>query len=68
MIRRRSCLIILSPAIIGHWNVSFVLLFVDLMICNPNIYSSSIEGPNNNLPPLSPSLCHSRAPLLFLSD
>jgi len=68
MIRRRSCFIILLSTIMDHWNVSFVFLTVDSMICNPNIYSRSAEGSNNNLPLLSPSLCHSRAPLLFLSD
>ena len=68
VIRRRPCLIILLPAIMGHWNVSFVFLFVYSMIFNPNIYSSSIERPNNKLPLSSLSLCYSRAPLLFLSD
>ena len=32
------------------------------------IYSSNTEGPKNKLPLSSPSFCHSRAPLLFLSD
>ena len=51
-----------------YWNVSFVFLFVDSMICNPNIYSRGVEGPNNKLPLLSLSFCRSRALLLFLSD
>jgi len=68
IIRRRFCLIIPLSAIIGHWNVSFVFLFVDSMLCNPNIYSSSTEGPNNKWPLLFPFFCHSRAPLLFLSN
>jgi len=68
MIEKKLCLIILLPTIIGCWNVSFVFLFVNLMICNPNIYSSGTEGPNNKLPLLSSSLCHSRALLLFLSN
>jgi len=68
MIRREPCFIILLSTIIGHWNVSFVFLTVDSIICNPNIYSRSTERFNNNLPLLSLSLCYSRAPLLFLSD
>jgi len=68
VIGRGLCFIILLSTIIGYWNVSFVFLTVDSMICNPNIYSRSTEGSNNNLPPLSPFLCYSRAPLLFLSN
>jgi len=68
VIRKELCFIIPLPTIIGYWNISFVFLTVDSMICNPNIYSRSTEGSNNNLPPLSLSLCYSRAPLLFLSD
>jgi len=68
MIGKRPCFIIPLPTIMGYWNVSLVFLTVDSMICNSNIYSRSTERSNNNLPPLSPFLCHSRAPLLFLSD
>jgi len=68
MIGRRLCFIIPLSTIIGCWNVSFVFLIVNSMIYNPNIYSRGIEGPNNKLPLLSPSLCHFRALLLFLSN
>jgi len=34
----------------------FCFLFVDSTVCNPNIYSSSTEGPNNKLFLLSPSI------------
>jgi len=61
IIKRRPCLIISLPAIMGYWNVSFVFLFVYSMIFNPNIYSSSIERPNNKLPLSSLSLCVMRA-------
>jgi len=46
-IGRRPYLIILP---LPYWDFGmflFVLLFVNSMICNPNIYSSSIEGPKN---------------------
>jgi len=68
VIRRGPYLIILLPTIIGHWNVSFVFLTVDSMICNPNIYSRSAEGSNNNLPLSFLSLYYSEALLLLLSD
>jgi len=68
VIGKGPCFIILLSTIMDHWNISFVFLTVDSRICNPNIYSRSVEGSNNNLSPLSPSLCCSRAPLLFLSD
>jgi len=47
VIREELCLIIPLSTIMGCWNVFFVFLFVDSIICNPNIYSSSVEGPKN---------------------
>jgi len=53
VIRRELYFIISLSTIISYWNVSFVFLIVDSMICNPNIYSRGTEGPNNNLSPSS---------------
>ena len=54
MIKRGPCFIISLSAIMGCWNISFVFLIVDSMICNPNIYFRGTKGKNKKLPPSSP--------------